>query len=389
MEQECLGTKNEKQRMIMFFHRRLNSCYVARLRRMALVLGLLAAALSFGHEDSLRDSEVVHVPSFDLPGSRFVDPESKHSMLLEKNRAGICPVRGSPDTIVADRSCLNRHYYGPMARKLNKEYRVLIERGATGGVTTDVITPADGISKKNENRVLINLHGGAFLYGDQLGGQIESIPVASVAKIKIISVEYRLAPEHTFPAARDDAVAVYKALLKTNRPENIGIFGCSAGAILTAQTLAQLQNSGLPLPGAVGMFGGGAYAFGGDSHHIAYALLGQPVRLNGRSSMDQANDLYANGVASDDPRFSPGISPVVMARFPASLLISSTRDVGLSTAAMTHSQLVKLGVPADLHVWEGVDHCFLYNPDLAASREAYEVISRFFDRHLGVDRAIQ
>jgi len=63
------------------------------------------------------------------------------------------------------------------------------------------------------------------------------------------------------------------------------------------------------------------------------------------------------------------------------LAITGSRDSAMSGAIHTHAQLVKLGVEADLHVWEGLGHGFFYDPSLPESRDAYEVIARFFDRH--------
>jgi carboxylesterase type B len=106
------------------------------------------------------------------------------------------------------------------------------------------------LNAANRGRVLINLHGGAFLWGAHSGGLVESIPVASVGKLKVISVDYRQGPEATFPAASEDVAAVYTALLKRYEPQNIGIYGCSAGGVLTAQSVAWIAAHGLPRPGA-------------------------------------------------------------------------------------------------------------------------------------------
>ena len=66
-------------------------------------------------------------------------------------------------------------------------------------------------------------------------GMIESIPLAALAQVEIVSITYRQAPETTFPAASEDVAAVYRELLKTHRPEDIAIFGCSAGGLLAAE----------------------------------------------------------------------------------------------------------------------------------------------------------
>jgi monoterpene epsilon-lactone hydrolase len=91
---------------------------------------------------------------------------------------------------------------------------------------------------------------------------------------------------------------------------------------------------------------------------------------------------YFKGTPSSNPLAFPIFSAQIMAKFPPSLLIASTRDIGQSAAVHTHSQLVKLGVDAQLHIWEGLGHCFFSGVDVPQSEEVYDVVVRFFDRHL-------
>ena len=126
------------------------------------------------------------------------------------------------------------------------------------------LSPRRGCPSANQDKVLLNLHGGGF--NSDSGSYTESIPIAGYSKIKVVAVLYRLAPEHPFPAAVDDSVAVYKELLKTYQPSHIVIYGTSAGAILTAEVAARLKQLGLPLPAALGIFSGlGDFARHGDS----------------------------------------------------------------------------------------------------------------------------
>ncbi len=267
-------------------------------------------------------------------------------------------------------------YTSPIYRKLNKRYVVTVESETIEGVYTEIFTPSRGTSPNNQQRILINLHGGGFTGGSRTNSHLESIPIAAEGGFQVVSIDYRMAPEHRFPAASDDVVNVYKALLQNYKPENIGIYGSSAGGILTAQSIAQLQAKGLPLPGAVGMFCGAAYFWSdGDSGHIGPMLVSYPI-----PGLEEAP--YFKGTDPDDPQVFPGKSVDVLAGFPPSLLIASTRDFALSGVVHTHTQLIKLGVHADLHIWEGLEHTFLYNAELPESREAYRVIVDFFNKHL-------
>jgi hypothetical protein len=93
---------------------------------------------------------------------------------------------------------------------------------------------------------------------------------------------------------------------------------------------------------------------------------------------------YFSGTDPKDPLVSPIDSPEILAKFPPTLIITGTRGFEFSSALYTHEQLVKLGVDAELHVWEGLFHGFFYNMDVPESKDALNVIVLFFDRHLVV-----
>jgi acetyl esterase/lipase len=122
---------------------------------------------------------------------------------------------GPPDTLAERRTHTDawRKMASAEARRL---YPVNVEETSLAGLRADIITP---LSDAGSKRVLINLHGGGF--NSDSGSLIEGIPIANLAKIKVVSVYYRLAPENPFPAAVDDVVAVYKELLKTYPPRSI------------------------------------------------------------------------------------------------------------------------------------------------------------------------
>jgi acetyl esterase/lipase len=188
---------------------------------------------------------------------------------------------------------------GEQARAL---YPVNLAEDKIAGVPVRIITPLT-IPESKRDRVLINLHGGGF--NSDSGSLSESIPIANLTQTKVIAVLYRLAPEHPFPAAVEDAVAVYKELLKTYKPENIGMYGTSAGAILTGEVAVKLRELNLPLPAALGIFSGhGDFSRDGDSQAI-YALNGFSGPLSRASKPPSPNGFQSRA----DPKF-PVLSPV-------------------------------------------------------------------------------
>ncbi|MCY3838157.1 MAG: alpha/beta hydrolase fold domain-containing protein [Gammaproteobacteria bacterium] len=179
-------------------------------------------------------------------------------------------------------------------------------------------------------------------------------------------------------------------------PESVYLDGCSAGAMLTAQTVAYLLRNELPAPGGIGLFCAGIPMTEGavpgvfkmgrsESAFLVSAINGFPRPVE-RTSPPRASG-YFSGVEADDPLVAPGDHDELLARFPPSFLISGTRDFALGGVLASHNKLVRLGVEADLHIWEGLGHAtFAFNPRLPESDEVRSVIVRFFDRHLARSR---
>ena len=259
-----------------------------------------------------------------------------------------------------------------------KYYPANIEETTTAGVRTDIVTPMT-MPEANRNRVLINLHGGGF--NSDSGSLIEGIPIANLAKIKIVSVYYRLAPENPFPAAVDDVIVVYKELLKTYKPANIGIFGTSAGAILTAEVTVRLKQLALPLPGALGIFSGLAdFSRPGDSWQL-FTLNGFPGEMQPTDANHMPDDQYVGKTDRKDPVLSPLFAD--LHGMPPSLLVTSSRDILLSSTTIFHRALLGAGDDAQLVVFEALPHAFWYHFQLPETTEALQLMAKFFDQKLG------
>jgi epsilon-lactone hydrolase len=276
----------------------------------------------------------------------------------------------------AIRECEARAYdAAPSYRELRRQYPVQSTQEVIGGVTVEVFVPADGVAPGNRHRVLVNLHGGSFLYGARTESRLASIPVASVGRIKVISVDYREAPEYAFPAASDDVISVYRELLRSYAPQEIGMYGCSAGALLAAQATAWLVKHKMPPPGALGLFceGAGYWEGGGRAMHGADEFIWRAP----------AENPYFIRVSAADPLAFPIRSTALLARFPPSLLLTASRDPALAAVVDLQSALVRLGVHAELHVFEGLGREFFFDPAAPATHDVYAAVAKFFDSELG------
>lgn len=112
------------------------------------------------------------------------------------------------------------------------------------------MTPAQ-IPARNTNRLMVNTHGGGYLFNPGRASLLEPAVIAATCGITVIEVDFRMPPDHPFPAASDDAMAVWKAALGMAPPANIAISGGSAGGGLALSTVLRANQDGVPPPAAV------------------------------------------------------------------------------------------------------------------------------------------
>ncbi|HEY4973051.1 MAG TPA: alpha/beta hydrolase fold domain-containing protein [Steroidobacteraceae bacterium] len=256
-----------------------------------------------------------------------------------------------------------------------KYYPVTIQPARIAGVPVDWIAPMQ-LPAKNRGRVFINLHSGGF--NSDSGSRIEGDPIANLSATRVVSVYYRLAPEHPFPAAVDDVVAVYRELLKTYKPISIGIYGSSAGATLSAEVAVKLKRLRVPLPGALGVFsGGGDFSRVSDSRQL-FTLDGLPGNLKPTDASHLSNDGYVGATDRRDPLLSPVFADLT--GLPPTLLLTSTRDALLGDTAALHRAMLRAGVDARLVVFEALPHTFWYHFEFPETTEALQLMAHFLDQ---------
>jgi monoterpene epsilon-lactone hydrolase len=269
---------------------------------------------------------------------------------------------------------------GRGVQALRERFGVTSEALTVNGVTAYMLTPKD-LAPENRDRLLVHIHGGCYVLSGGEAGTTEGIYMAGFGRFKVLSVDYRRPPEFPYPAALDDSVAVWKGALKMANPKNMAIFGTSAGGALTLSTILRAKQEALPLPGAI--------APGtpmsdltktGDSFYTNFMVDNVLVGSDGRC--DAMAKLYANGHDLKDPMLSPVYGD--MHGFPPALLTTGTRDLLLSNTVRVHRKLRQAGVDAELHVYEGQSHAhYMRSSTAPETREAFEEIAKFFDRHLG------
>jgi monoterpene epsilon-lactone hydrolase len=263
---------------------------------------------------------------------------------------------------------------------MRERLHVTVKPGMIDGVRIYTVTP-DVIAPEHRNTVLVHVHGGCYVLSPGEAGTSEAITMAGLGHFKVISVDYRMPPEGYFPAALDDAMTVYKAVLKTTDPKNVAVFGTSAGGALTLEMMLRAKQEGLRMPAA--MAPGTPMSDvtkTGDSFYTNEMVDNVLVSRDG--FCDAAVKVYAKGHDLHDPLLSPVYGD--MHGMPPAILSTGTRDLLLSNTVRVHRKLREAGVDAQLEVYEGQSHAqYGANDRSPETREAFAEITAFFDRYLG------
>ena len=346
---------------------------VPRLCQITVAMALLLAdataqaspAATFAPDGS------AHIVDLAVPIPATISPEAR--AMLQANAAAGDPTHGLTLALQQMRAANDAHQE-KTTQQLLQMYPVKVEKKTLGGVPVALVTPLRARADRKD-RLLINVHGGAFFLGQ--GSITEAIPIAAKTGIAVLAIDYRLAPETPFPGAVDDTIAVYRELLKTYSAKHLALYGSSAGAVLSAQTAVRARQLGLPPPAALGFFSGTVdFARPGDSE--AFFTIG------GLGPLVTPVAVQAHGYLADNNLSNPVLSPAYadVKGFPPVLLMCGTRDFFLSGTTNFHRQLLRAGVPAQLVVFDAMPHVHWGNPELPESQEALNIQARFLAEHV-------
>nr|WP_314546467.1 alpha/beta hydrolase [uncultured Massilia sp.] len=243
---------------------------------------------------------------------------------------------------------------------------------AAGSATIHVARPEKPVAA---DCALIDLHGGALVFGGGDACRASTRLQADQYGLTCYGVDYRMPPEHPYPAALDDCLAAYRHVLEHYASERIAVAGRSAGGNLAAALLLRARDEGLPLPAAVVLLSPEAdLTESGDSfetNRLADVVLPGSLMAN--------NLLYAGGADLAHPYLSPLFGDFAPG-FPPTFLQSGTRDLFLSNTVRMHRVLRGAGIDAELHVFEAMPHGgFMGAPE---DGELVREVARFLRAHL-------
>jgi monoterpene epsilon-lactone hydrolase len=252
---------------------------------------------------------------------------------------------------------------------------VTVTAAALGGVPTAEIT-VDGIEPRH---VVLYFHGGVYVLGDAFTAADLASQIGRRAHAKVISVDYRLAPEHPYPAAVDDALAAYEALLQNGiAPSDIAFVGESAGGGLAIATLVNARDHGLPLPAAAFVM----------SPYVDLTLAGTTMETKGEvdplMSRDNLQSRVTDYTSGQDAALGL-ISPIFadLSGLPPLIIQVGTHEVLLDDAVRLARQAATTDVEVTLDITPGVPHVFqAFHPMLDEAAAALDRAGQFLSAHL-------
>jgi acetyl esterase/lipase len=255
---------------------------------------------------------------------------------------------------------------------------VAYERVCAGGVDGEWISPAN----VPEDNAILYFHGGGFRLGSVTSHRDLMAQIALASGCRVLAINYRLAPEHRFPAALDDALAAYGWMLDCGlKSENVAFAGDSAGGNLVLAAMLALRERGLPLPvSAVLMSPWTDLAATGSS----YVSRAEADPIHQRSMILALAKNYLGG--QGDP-YDPLVSPLYadLAGLPPLLIQVGDRETVLDDSVMFADLARAAGVDVSLEVWDGMIHVFqMFGAELPEARQAIASIAGFLNRHLHI-----
>ena len=278
--------------------------------------------------------------------------------------------RSKPRSIQKERAALETR-----VARIPKKRNVKYETCEIEGLHAEWIT-APGASAE---RVILYLHGGAYIFGSVNTHRLVASNLSRITKARVLVVEYRLAPEHPFPAAVDDALIAYRWLLSQGiSPKSLAVAGDSAGGGLTVALLVAARDAGESLPAAAVCL----------SPFVDMALTGASMKTKAKADVILPTDLIPPVVKAylgeADP-YTPLASPLYadLHSLPPLLIQVGTDEVLLDDAVRLAAQARAAGVEVTLEVWDEMFHAWqTVGNMLPEARQAMARIGQFVHAHL-------
>lgn len=320
-----------------------------------------------------------HRPARDIPVPTSISPEAQAVLAMGR----FAPDGGFPDY---------DDIAGWQAHRARADGATLVAISLPGSALAEIVARGDtrvedvdlGAFKvyritppglpAGDRRAYLEIHGSFVATGGEVCRTF-SQQSANGYGVETWTVDYRMPPEHRYPAALDDCLAAYRHLLETRGPEDIAVGGASAGGNLASALMLRLKEEGLPLPAALSLETPLTdMTMASDSWQTLFRL--DPIIADDLSPVSAC--YTGPGVDLRDPHLSPVYAD--LSGFPPTILTTGTRDALLSDTVRMHRALLHAGVEAELHVWEAAGHA-MFLGTAPEDADKTRQIRTFLDRH--------
>lgn len=229
----------------------------------------------------------------------------------------------------------------------------------------------------DDGRLIVYAHGGGFVVGSAIANIVLPARVAHSTKMPVVSIDYRMPPEHSYPAALDDAIAVVQYLLDNGQdPRKMILLGESAGGGLVLSMALKMKALGMPMPAGLVVIS--PWADLSNSGDTGLTINDFDPVITWPASLASAARAYAGEYDPANPLISPAFGNYI--GLPPMLVQAGSREVLLSDAIRVVRAARSAGVPVQFDVWDGMWHVFQEHPDASEAVEAIAEIATFATR---------
>ncbi|MEM7208152.1 MAG: alpha/beta hydrolase [Pseudomonadota bacterium] len=265
--------------------------------------------------------------------------------------------------------------FAPACKKILDETGASVEELSLNDVAVQRVVPSGG--GRDDAAVLYHF-GGGFVMGSAYEDSVITAQIATALNVSVYAAKYRLSPEHPFPAAQDDAFAVYRAMVDSFDNRRLAVMGESAGGNLSLSVLNRARGAALPMPSALAVLS--PWVAIGDLDGSVSENDGRDPTL-GRQYIEDASRFYVADQDYKNPQVSPLFADYDHA-FPPTIVTTGTRDLLLSGSVMIAEKLQSAGVDTTLKVWDDLWHVFEFYPDIPEARESIGDIVAHLKTHM-------
>ncbi|KAB1068066.1 alpha/beta hydrolase [Tamlana haliotis] len=263
--------------------------------------------------------------------------------------------------------------------KILELYQPQVETIYLGGIRAIDVKPKE---YKESQHIIIYIHGGAFTFYPADVTLLSSIPLAEASGLRIISIDYTLAPKAKYNQIIDEVIQAYKALLEQYDPENIAIYGDSAGGAIAAGAILKLRDFNIALPKVVVLWSAWLDLDEiGDSY---YTLKNTDPNLVYKGFLENCAEAYAPKQEWKNPYVSPVYGDFSEA-FPPTLIQVGSKEIFLSNSIRMYRQLKENNKVVELDVYEGMWHVWQGHYELPESKMAVKNTKDFILKHFGIN----